>query len=214
MKPSIKIIGVEAKGAASMRASLKAGTIQTLPTIATIADGIAIKQPGKVTFPLIQRLVDDVVLVDDEEIIHAILFLMERHKILVEGAGAAGVAALLQGQSTLQGKTILVPLTGGNLDIHLLDRITKHALIGAHRYLSIRIRLMDQPGKLARMLNLIARMRVNILDVHYQPISSQRPFMQHEAMITLETRNQAQCADILQKLQTAGYSVEEIEALH
>jgi threonine dehydratase len=214
MKPSIKIIGVEAKGAASMRASLKAGKIQTLPAIATIADGIAIKQPGKVTFPLIQQLVDDVVLVDDEEIIHAILFLMERHKILVEGAGAAGVAALLQGKLSLKQQRVLVPLTGGNLDIHLLGRITEHALIGANRYLSMRVRLMDQPGELAHMLNLIAGMRVNILDVHYQPISNQMPFMQHEAMITLETRNQAQSTDILQKLRAAGYIVEEVQALH
>lgn len=214
MKPSIKIIGVEAKGAASMRASLQAGKIQTLPAIATIADGIAIKQPGKITFPLIQQLVDELILVDDEEIINAILFLMERHKILVEGAGAAGVAALLQGNLALQKQNILVPLTGGNLDIHLLGRITEHALIGANRYLSIRVRLRDQPGELAQMLNLIAGMRVNILDVHYQPISNQMPFMQHEAMITLETRNQAQSLDILQNLQVAGYVVEEVQALH
>jgi threonine dehydratase len=214
MKPSIKIIGVEARGAASMRASLKAGKIQKLPAIATIADGIAIKQPGKVTFPIIQQLVDEVVLVDDEEIINAILFLLERHKILVEGAGAAGVAALLQGNLSLKQQRVLVPLTGGNLDIHLLGRITEHALIGANRYLSIRVRLMDQPGELAQMLNLVAGMRVNILDVHYQPISNQLPFMQHEAMITLETRNLAQNTDILQKLQASGYVVEEIQALH
>lgn len=214
MKPSIKIIGVEAKGAASMRASLKAGLIQTLPSLATIADGIAIKQPGKITFPIIQQLVDEIILVDDEEIINAVLFLMERHKILVEGAGAAGVAALLQGNHSLKKQRVLIPLTGGNLDIHLLGRFTEHALIGANRFLSMRVRLINQPGELAHMLNLIASMRVNILDVRYQPISNKMPFMQHEALITLETRNRAQCEEIMQKLQAKGYIVEEMQALH
>ncbi|GCF08835.1 threonine ammonia-lyase [Dictyobacter arantiisoli] len=213
LKPSIKVIGVEAKGAASMHASLKAGKIQKLPAMATIADGIAIKQPGKVTFPLIQKLVDDVVVVDDEEIINAVLLLMERHKILVEGSGAAGVAALLNGSIQIQGKKVLAPLTGGNLDIHLLGRITEHALIGANRYLSIRVSLMDRPGELAQILNLVAGMRVNILDVRYQQITKQRQFMQHEAIITLETRHRAQCDDIMSNLRAAGFVVEEVQAL-
>ncbi|GCE09806.1 threonine ammonia-lyase [Dictyobacter aurantiacus] len=214
LKPSITIIGVEAAGAASMRASLNAGTLQTLPAITTIADGIAIKQPGKITFPIIQHLVDDVVVVNDEQIIDAALLLMEQHKILVEGAGATGVAALLNSSIALKDKHVLVPLTGGNLDINLLGRFTEHALVNASRYFAIHVSLADRPGELAHVLNIVASMRVNIIDVHYQRVSSQMPFMQHEAMITVETRNRTQCEELLQSLHAAGYIVEEARALH
>lgn len=214
MKPDIKIIGVEAEGAASMLASLKAGTLQTLPAIATIADGIAIKQPGKVTFPIIQHLVDEVVVVNDEQIINAILLLLERQKILVEGAGAAGVAALVSGAVQLPQQQVLVPLTGGNIDINLLGRITEHGLISESRYFAIHVGMTDRPGELAHMLTIIATMRINVLDVHYQRVSNQLPFMQHEAVITLETRNRAQCEELLLALRSAGYSVEEAQALN
>src|SRR3989449_4410134 len=128
LRPNIKIIGVQAEGAAGCRASLDAGEISTLPSIATIADGIAVKRPGTLTFPIIQNLVDDVVMVNDEAIIGAVLLLMERSKLLVEGAGAAGVAAMLSGVVKLQGKKILVPLTGGNIDINLVGRFIEHGL--------------------------------------------------------------------------------------
>lgn len=209
INPAISIIGVEARGAASMQASIKAGQLQTLPALATIADGIAIKQPGKITFPLIQQLVDDIVLVSDEQIIHAVLLLMERHKILIEGAGAAGVAAVLDGALLLKHKQVLIPLTGGNLDINLLGRFTEHGLVNASRYFALHVSMPDRPGELARMLNILADMRVNILDVHYQRVSSHKPFMQHEALITLETRNRLQCEEILQTLHAAGYAVDE-----
>ncbi|GHO47915.1 threonine ammonia-lyase [Ktedonospora formicarum] len=213
MKPSIKIIGVEAEGAASMRASIRAGKLTTLPALATIADGIAIKQPGKVTFPLIQKLVDDIVLVSDEQIIEAALFLMEKHKVLVEGAGAAGVAALMSNKLQLAGKHILTPLTGGNIDTNLLGRFAEHGLIGASRYFGLHASFPDRPGELARMLNIIAGMRVNVIDVHYQHVSRQLPFMQHEAIITLETRNRLQCEELLRTLSAAGFTVEEAQAL-
>src|SRR3989440_1894274 len=122
LRPNIKIIGVQAEGAASCRAALDVGELHTLPAIATIADGIAVKRPGTLTFPIIQNLVDDVVMVNDEEIIGAVLLLMERSKMLVEGAGAAGVAAMLSGVVKLEGKRVLVPLTGGNIDIKLVCR--------------------------------------------------------------------------------------------
>src|SRR5207237_8378681 len=112
----------------SCRTSLDAGELSTLPTIATIADGIDVKRPGELTFSIIQRLVDDVVLVNDEEIIAAVLLLMERNKLLVEGAGAVGVAALLSGMIKLKGKKVLVPLTGGNIDINLVGRFFENVL--------------------------------------------------------------------------------------
>src|SRR3989449_5015077 len=123
LRPNIKIIGVQAAGASSCRTSLDAGELSTLPIIATIADGIAVKRPGELTFSIIQRLVDDVVLVNDEAIIGAVLLLMERSKLLVEGAGAAGVAAMLSGVVKLKSKKGLVPLTSGNIHIKLLHRL-------------------------------------------------------------------------------------------
>src|SRR5438034_9774933 len=160
LRPNIKIIGVQAEGAAGCRASLEAGELRTLPSIATIADGIAVKRPGTLTFPIIQNLVDDVVMVNDEAIIGAVLLLMERSKMLVEGAGAAGVAAMLSGVVKLDGKRVLVPLTGGNIDINLVGRFIEHGLATAGRYFVIHTRLTDRPGELMRLLAIISEMRI------------------------------------------------------
>src|SRR6266481_4423021 len=213
LRPNIKIIGVQAAGAAGCRASLDAGELRTLPSIATIADGIAVKRPGSMTFPIIQHLVDDVVVVNDEAIISAVLFLMERSKMLVEGAGAAGVAALLSGAVNLQGMKVLVPLTGGNIDINLVGRFIEHGLATAGRYFVIHTRLTDRPGELMRLLTIIAEMRINVIDVRHQRISSRLPIMQREETLTLETRDRAQCEQLLQRLRAAGYVVEEAQAL-
>ncbi len=213
LKPDITIIGVEATGAASFRVSLDAGELCTLPAITTIADGIAVKRPGALTYSIIERLVDDVVLVKDEAIINAVLLLMERNKMLVEGAGAAGLAALLSGAISLKGKKVLVPLTGGNIDINLVSRFIEHGLASAGRYFVIHTRLTDRPGELMRMLNIIAEMRINVIDVRHQRISSRLPIMQREETITLETRDHAQCEDLLRRLRADGYMVEEAQAL-
>jgi threonine dehydratase len=213
LRPDIKIIGVQAEGAPGCRAALDAGELRTLPSIATIADGIAVKRPGALTFPVIQRLVDDVVLVDDEAIIGAVLLLMERSKMLVEGAGAAGVAALLSGVVKLQGKKVLIPLTGGNIDINLVGRFIEHGLAAAGRYFVIHTRLTDRPGELMRLLAIIAEMRINVIDVRHQRISSRLPIMQREETLTLETRDRTQCEQLLQRLREAGYVVEEAQAL-
>jgi len=209
LKPDITIIGVQAEGAASCYASLNAGTLQTLPAIMTIADGIAVKRTGELTFSIIQHLVDEVVTVDDEAIINAVLLLMERCKIVVEGAGAAGLAALLSGVIKLKDKKVLVPLTGGNIDINLVGRFIEHGLAAAGRYFVIHTRLSDRPGELMRLLSVIAEMRINVIDVRYQRISNRLPIMQREETITLETRDRAQCEELLQRLRASGYMVEE-----
>ncbi|MBX5456857.1 MAG: threonine ammonia-lyase [Thermogemmatispora sp.] len=213
LRPNITIIGVQAAGAPSCRSSLDAGKPLELPAITTVADGIAVKRPGELTFSVIQRLVDDVVLVDDEAIISAVLFLMERCKMLVEGAGAAGVAALLSGTVRLPGKKVLVPLTGGNIDINLVGRFIEHGLAAAGRYFVIHTRLEDRPGELMRFLGIIADMRINVIDVRHQRISSHLPIMQREETLTLETRDRAQCEQLLERLRAAGYVVEEAQSL-
>ncbi len=214
LKPDITIIGVQAEGAPSCRVSLDAGELKTLPAIMTIADGIAVKRPGALTFSIIQRLVDEVVLVNDEAIINAVLLLMERCKMVVEGAGVVGLAALLSGTIHLKGKKVLVPLTGGNIDINLVSRFIEHGLAVAGRYFVIHTRLTDRPGELMRMLGIIAEMRINVIDVRYQRISSLLPIMQREETITLETRDREQCEELLAHLRAAGYMVEEAQALY
>src|SRR5579883_1133445 len=213
LRPDITIIGVQAQGAPSCRSALDTGQLQTLPAITTIADGIAVKRPGELTFSIIQRLVDDVVLVNDEAIISAVLFLMERCKMLVEGAGAAGVAALLSGVIRLPGKKVLVPLTGGNIDINLVGRFIEHGLAAAGRYFVIHTRLTDRPGELMRLLHIISDMRINVIDVRHQRISSRLPIMEREETLTLETRDRAQCEELLQRLRAAGYIVEEAQSV-
>ena len=205
LRPDITIIGVQAAGAASCRQSLDAGELRALPAITTIADGIAVKQPGTLTFSIIRRLVDEVVVVNDEDIISAVL--------LVEGAGAAGVAALLSGIIKLKGKKVLVPLTGGNIDINLVSRFIEHGLAAAGRYFVIHTLLTDRPGELMRLLEIISDMRINVIDVRHQRISSRLPIMQREETLTLETRDRAQCEQLLQRLREAGYVVEEAQAL-
>ena len=209
LRPTITIIGVQAAGAASTRAALDAGELRTLPAIATIADGIAVKRPGELTFEIIRQLVDEVVVIEDEAIISAVLFLMERNKMLVEGAGAVGVAAMLSGTLRLPGKKVLVPLTGGNIDINLVGRFIEHGLAAAGRYFVIHTCLADRPGELMRLLEIIAEMRINVIDVRHQRISSRLPIMQREETLTLETRDRLQCEQLLERLRTAGYVVEE-----
>ncbi len=213
LKPDITIIGVQAAGAASSFASLEAGELQTLPSLSTIADGIAVKRPGDLTYSIIEHLVDEVVLVQDEEIIKAVLLLMERCKMLVEGAGAAGLAAMLSGAVKLPGKKVLVPLTGGNIDINLVGRFIEHGLAVAGRYFVMHTRLTDRPGELMRMLSIISEMRINVIDVRHQRLSSRLPIMQREETITLETRNRAQCEELLRRLRADGYLVEEAHTL-
>lgn len=212
LKPDITIIGVQAEGAASCRASLAAGELVSLPSIMTIADGIAVKRPGELTYSIIKELVDEVVEVSDEAIINAVLMLMERCKMMVEGAGAAGLAALLSGAVQLKGKKVLVPLTGGNIDINLVGRFIEHGLAATGRYFVIHTRLTDRPGELMRMLAIISEMRINVIDVRYQRISNRLPIMEREETITLETRDRAQCDELLRRLQEAGYVVEEAHA--
>src|SRR6266852_3558395 len=131
----------------------------------------------------------------------------------VEDAVAAGVAALVSGAVNLQGMKVLVHLTGGNIDINLVGSFIEHGLATAGRYFVIHTRLTDRPGELMRLLTIIAEMRVNVIDVRHQRISSRLPIMQREETLTLETRDRAQCEQLLQRLRAAGYVVEEAQAL-
>jgi threonine dehydratase len=212
LKPDIRVIGVQAAGAGSCRASLDKGEVATLPAISTIADGIAVKRPGQITFPIIQALVDEVLLINDEQIIHAVLLLLERCKFLVEGAGAIGVAALLSGLIEVKGHTVVCPLSGGNIDINLVSRFIQHGLSAAGRFLAIHSLVPDRPGELLKLLQIIADEGVNVLDVNHHRMSSHVPIQQVEVILTLETRDRAHCEQLMGVLRERGYQVVEAEA--
>ncbi|HEY7349605.1 MAG TPA: threonine ammonia-lyase [Ktedonobacterales bacterium] len=212
LNPDIRIIGVQASGSGSCRASLDVGEVVTLPAISTIADGIAVKRPGEITFPIIKELVDDVLLMSDEQIINAVLLLLERCKFLVEGAGAIGVAALLSGLINVKGHAVVCLLSGGNIDINLVSRFIQHGLSAAGRFLAIHTLLADRPGELLRLLQVIADEGVNVLDVNHHRLSAHIPIHQVEVILTLETRDRAHCDQLLHVLQERGYQVVESQA--
>ncbi len=211
LRPDVKIIGVEAAGAASMRAALDAGKVVTLPVCNTIADGIATKATGARDFAIVRSLVDEVVCVDDEEIIRAVLLLMERCKLLVEGAGAVGVAALLSGRLGLAGKRTVAVLSGGNIDMNLVGKFIQHALSAQGRYLVLHTLLPDRPGELLRLLTLIAEQNVNVLDVEHHRAGPHMPIQQVEVMLTLETRDREHCDTLIGLLRDRGYATREPE---
>lgn len=207
LKPDVRIYGVQASGAASMRAALDAGHLVTLSGINTIADGIATKSAGEYTFRIVRALVDDVVTVADEHIIDAVLLLMERGKLLVEGAGAVGVAALMAGRLRLEGKRTVVVLSGGNIDMNLVSRFIQRGLAAQGRYLVIHTLLPDRPGELLRLLNIIAAQRVNVLDVVHHRTGPLLPINEVAVELTLETRNRAHCEELLAVLRAHGLQV-------
>src|SRR5262245_20399101 len=213
LKPKVRLIGVQAAGAASMRAALDACHLVTLPSINTIADGIATKTAGVHTFAIVRQLVDEVVLVNDEEIIRAVLLLLERCKLLVEGAGAVGVAALLSGQLDLTGKKTVAVLSGGNIDVNLLGRFIQHGLSAQGRYLVIHSLLPDRPGELLRLLGLIAEQHVNVMDIEHHRTGPRLPVQQVEVVMTLETRDRTHCEMLLEALRARGYAVQEAQPM-
>jgi threonine dehydratase len=210
-KPGLTIIGVEAQGAASCRASLDAGEVRTLPTISTIADGIALKSPGELTFPIIQHLVDRVVTVEDEETMNAILLLQERCKLQVEGAGAVGLAALLRpGLLNLAGKEVVVLLSGGNIDMNLLGGFIAHGLLSQGRIAIVRTVIEDRPGELNQLLTQIAALKINVREMNYLPTMQALPVQQVEVTLTLETRDRQHVEQLLAALHQRGYALTEI----
>ena len=212
LKPTITIIGVEAEAAASCRASLDAGTIQSLATVGTIADGIALKSPGELTFPLIQHLVDDVVTVREDEIMNAIFLLQERCKLQVEGAGAVGLAALLRPDLLhLAGKEVVVLLSGGNVDMNMLGSFILHGLLAQGRICIIRTAITDRPGELRKLLNRIADLNINVREMNYLPMMQTLPVQQVEVSLTVETRDHAHLELLLSTLREHGYSVTKLQ---
>ena len=210
LKPGITIIGVEAQEAASCRVSLDAGARRTLSRVATIADGIALKSPGALTFPIIQQLVDDVVTVKEEEIMNAIFLLQERCKLQVEGAGAVSLAALLRpGLLHLAGKEVVVLLSGGNIDMNQLGNFITNGLLSHGRLATIRTVILDRPGELKHLLSCIADLNINVHEMHYVPMMYSLPVRLVEVTLTLELRDHHHLEQLRLSLHEQGYAITE-----
>ncbi|HZS37671.1 MAG TPA: threonine ammonia-lyase [Polyangia bacterium] len=208
--PRIQIIGVQTARLPSMRRALDEQAPVTLPAATTIADGIAVRKAGARTLPVVAKYVDDVVTVDEEEIANAILLLLEREKTVAEGAGAVGLAALVQHKTQLRGKKVAVIVGGGNIDVNLLSRIIERGLVKDGRLVRLRVRIPDHPGALHKLTGLIATVRANILDVHHNRAFSRVDLGETSVDVTLETRGPDHIADLKRLLDENQYQHERL----
>jgi threonine dehydratase len=206
LRPEIRVIGVQTSRLPSMAAALAEGHPVTIEAGTTIADGIAVRRAGEVTFPVVSKYVDEIVTVDEDEIASAILVLLEREKTLAEGAGAAALAALLQGKIALpKGAKTAVLVCGGNIDVTLLARIIERGLVQDGRLIRLRIHLLDKPGALMDLTRLIASHRANIVDTFYNRAYYGVNLGNTAIDITMETRGREQVTELLEALTAEGY---------
>lgn len=201
LRPEVRLVGVQAEAVSPFAG----GTEHRF----TIAEGIAVKQPGTLTTAILRDRLDDVVTVTDEQISYAILLLLERTKLLVEGAGAASVAALLAGKVPGEDEACVI-LSGGNIDPTLLIQVMRHGLTQAGRYLVLRTRVADRPGELIKLLQLVAEERGNVVSVEHHREGMALPIGETEVELTLATRDDAHCADLLEALTARGYPLERL----
>ncbi len=207
-RPDVRVVGVQADGAASFPTSLSQGRPVALTSMATMADGIAVGCPGDVPFRAIQKHVDEVITVSEESLSRALLMLLERAKLVVEPAGAAAVAAVLDAPDSFETPAVAV-LSGGNVDPLLLMRIIRHGMAAAGRYLSFKVLIPDLPGGLARLLAELAEVKANVLDVVHERTSMHLHLDEVEVALQVETRGDEHAARVLTRLRECGYHVSE-----
>ena len=205
LNPNIKVYGVQASGAPSMRNSIRDGKIECLDHVSTIADGIAVKEPGEHTFQYVSQYVDEIVTVTDDEISAAILALIERQKLIAEGAGAASVAAAMFNKVPIQGKKTVCLVSGGNIDVTILSRVIKRGLLMSGRTCMLNIELLDKPGQLKLVSEIIADMGGNVISIHHERASEGSDINGCFLRITMETRDYAHIQEIRSALMEAGF---------
>jgi len=206
LRPDVRVVAAQAEGAAAWPASLAAGRPVPLPVMRTMADGIAVGCPGVVPFALVRTLVDEVVTVGDEALSRALLLLLERAKLVVEPAGAAAVAAILEQPQAFPAPVVAV-VSGGNIDPLLLTKVIRHGLVAAGRYLSLRVTVPDLPGSLARLLDALAHTGANVGDVGHLRTEAELNLEEVAVGLQLETRGPAHAAAVVAGLRAAGYAV-------
>ena len=207
INPKVKVYGVQAAGAPSMKNSVTNGKIEELGSVATIADGIAVKKPGDLTYELCKNYVDEIVTVTDDEISAAILALMEQHKLVTEGAGAVAVAAAMFKKVDLQGKKAVCVLSGGNIDVTILSRVIKRGLLMSGRNCQLMIELVDKPGQLKNVSRIIADLGGNVTSVHHERANEGSDVNGCYLRIILETRNFEHIAQIKKALTEFGFKL-------
>jgi threonine dehydratase len=205
-RPDVRVVGVQAEGAAAYPPSLRAGQPLPLAHMSTMADGIAVGMPGAVPFAAVRRYVDDVVTVSEESLSRALVMLLERAKLVVEPAGAAAVAAVMDDPARVETPAVAV-LSGGNIDPLLLLGVIRHGLVAAGRYLVLRVRVPDRPGGLAGLLAELAAADANVLDVVHERTAAHLPLGEVEVALQVETRGPAHAREVLHRLDAGGYQV-------
>jgi threonine dehydratase len=211
-RPAVEVIGVQAAALAAMRAALEQGGPAALGPAPTIADGIAVRRVGALTYELCRRYVDDVVAVDEAEIANAILLLLEIEKTVVEGAGATTLAALLNKKIALAGKRVVLVLSGGNIDVNIVSRVIERGLVKDGRLVRLAVLLTDRPGALARLTAVVAAQRANVLDIGHNRAFTAAAIGQTEVVLTLETSGREHIDAVVAAVRAAGYVVEELTA--
>ena len=206
LRPDVRVVGVQAEGAAAYPPSLAAGRPVALSAVSTMADGIKVARPGDVPFRIVSALVDEVRTVSEDAISSGLLLCLERAKLVVEPAGASPVAALLSAPEEFEGPVVAV-LSGGNVDPLVLQRTLRHGMAAAGRYLSLRLRLSDHPGALAGLLKELSAVDANVLDVSHVRTDPRLGLSEVEVEIHLETKGPEHCAAVTASLREAGYTV-------
>lgn len=207
LKPSCQVFGVQAAGASAMAESFRRGDWHASVAASTFADGIAVKNPGEITFQMVRKYVDDIVTVSDDEIAAAILNLMERQKVVAEGAGAVPVAAAMFDKLPLAEKRVVCVVSGGNIDVNILSRVINRGLAMSGRKVTMEIRLTDKPGQLQQVSTIIAELGANVVSVDYDLSDPDLPISSCTLRVGMETRDQAQIDQIRAKLVGEGFAL-------
>ena len=208
LNPSVKVYGVEPTGAASMKASLEAGHVSTLPRVDTIADGVAVKTPGDKVFPYIQQNIDGIITIGDDELVDAFLDVMEKHKMIVENAGLLTIAALKH--LSEKGANVVSVLSGGNMDVITISSLVQHGLLNRGRIFTFSVQLPDRPGELVRVAQLVAGKNGNIIRLDHNQFVNLNRQSGVELKVTLEAFGHAHKQEIMDALAAAGYDVREV----
>ncbi len=205
LRPECRIYGVQTEGAPAMKQSVSLHQKQAIPAVSTFADGIAVKCPGDLTFDLVSRYVDEIVTVTDDEVASAVLELIEHQKLIAEGAGAVAVAAVMFGKIDVAGKNVVCLLSGGNIDVTILSRVITRGLLKSGRVANLTIPLIDKPGELQSIAEIIAGLGGNVVSVHHDRGEANSAINSCVIKLGMETRDQQQIDEIKAALQKAGY---------
>jgi threonine dehydratase len=201
--PDIRVIGVQASGAPPQEVPSLDGQHMSIRRVTSIADDITIRMPGKLTMPIIRKMVDSVVTVDEDEIAQAFVFLLERHKSVAEGAGVVTTAAILSGKVNDLGENVVCIVSGGNLDINMIGKVIRQGLVKSGRLLQVRVQMEDRPGRLLRLLETISDAGANIMEVSHRRDVVELPYGLVEINLSFETRNEEHAQQLLSLIITA-----------